>query len=478
MLRDANGNQLLLDDDSGVASNARIFFTPSTTGTYFIDASAGSSTNYGLYGLTLNASPIATAVSIGASQSASIGFAGDTNLHGVTLQAGVAYGFSVDGTTLLNPFLELLDANGAVITTDDDSGSGNGAYLSYTPASSGQYYLAARESGNNATGAYVVRAWQLPTVSISDATVTEGNAGTTNLVFTVSLSAASPVAVSVFAATLGGSTATSNVDFASAAASVSFAAGQTSATFTVAVSGDTVFEPSEVLTVNLSGAIGALIGDGSARGFIVDNDSPYVGLPNDPFRSYQWYLYDTQGVNVFPVWASYTGKGIRVVVFDQGVDATNSDLSPNVLTSLGRNASDLSAGGAPILSSDNHGTAVAGVIAAAANGSLNVGVAYDAKIVPIYSPLSGGATFPQQIANAFTYAGNFDVLNNSWGTGNQFFSGTNYAFYDDFGKTEWLGAAAALKGLADNGRGGLGTIVVQSAGNALGVGDEIGRAHV
>ena len=158
---------------------------------------------------------------------------------------------------------------------------------------------------------------------------------------------------------------------------------------------------------------------------------------------------------------------MRVAVFDWGVDTTNTDLSSNVLSSLGRNASNLSVGGIPLLTSDNHGTAVTGVIAAAANNYQTVGVAYDAKIVSILS--TGNTT---EISNAFTYAQNFDILNNSWGYGGAFASGTNWAFYDDFSKPSFIAAATALKSLADNGRGGLGTVVVQSAGNAYNFGDD------
>ena len=307
----------------------------------------------------------------------------------------------------------------------------------------------------------------MPTISISDATVVEGNDGITNLVFTLTLSTISSDSVTVAVKTTATSTATSDIDFTAANAIVTFAAGQTSSTFTVQVLGDLLFEPTEVLYSTLSNPSGGVIADATAIGHIVDNDSPYTNLPTDSFLKYQWHLYDNTGANVFPVWSSYTGRGVRVAVFDWGVDPANTDLSSNFLSGLSRNASNLSVGGIPLRTSDNHGTAVAGVISAAANNYETVGVAYDAKIVSI---LSTGKT--TEISNAFTYAQNFDIINNSWGYGGSFASGTNWAFYDNFSKPSFIPAAAALKSLADNGRGGLGTIVVQSAGNAYNFGDD------
>jgi subtilisin-like proprotein convertase family protein len=110
------------------------------------------------------------------------------------------------------------------------------------------------------------------------------------------------------------------------------------------------------------------------------------------------------------------------------------------------------------------------VIAAESNGQGIVGVAYDASLVSIYSPLKIYG-FQSQIVNAYNYAVNFDVLNSSWGFANGFASGATWAFYDNF-LTSFNAAGKALENLATNGRNGLGTVVVQSAGNAYGYGDD------
>lgn len=113
-----------------------------------------------------------------------------------------------------------------------------------------------------------------PTVSINDASVTEGNTGTVNATFTVTLSAASGQPVTVQYSTANG-TATASSDFQTASGTLTFAPGETSKTISVAVLGDQMFEPNETFAVNLSGPTNATIGDGNGTGTIV-NDDTYV----------------------------------------------------------------------------------------------------------------------------------------------------------------------------------------------------------
>ncbi len=113
----------------------------------------------------------------------------------------------------------------------------------------------------------------LPTLSISDATVTEGNdGGTVNAVFTVTLSAAGTQTVTVEYATANG-TASAGSDYAAKLGTLTFAGGATSQTITVPVIGDTAVEPNETFTVALSNPTNATIADGQGVGTIVNDDS-------------------------------------------------------------------------------------------------------------------------------------------------------------------------------------------------------------
>src|SRR5207248_79631 len=96
-----------------------------------------------------------------------------------------------------------------------------------------------------------------PTVSISDVSHTEGNAGPTPFAFAVTLSNPSYETVTVNYATADGTATTADSDYQSATGTVTFAPGQVSQTVTVLVNGDTKYEPTETFFVNLSGATNA-----------------------------------------------------------------------------------------------------------------------------------------------------------------------------------------------------------------------------
>lgn len=118
----------------------------------------------------------------------------------------------------------------------------------------------------------------LPNLSINDVSVVEGNAGTVNAVFTVSLSAASGQTVAVNYATADG-TATQPADYTSTSGTLTFTPGQTTRTVTVPVIGDTVPEANETFFVNLSGATNATISDNQGVGTITNDDVPVTVSP-------------------------------------------------------------------------------------------------------------------------------------------------------------------------------------------------------
>ncbi len=109
------------------------------------------------------------------------------------------------------------------------------------------------------------------TISIDDVSVTEGNAGTVNATFTVSLSAASASTVTVDFMT-NGVTATSGTDFAPGTGTVTFVPTDVSEPVTIVVNGDTLDELNETFTVDLSNPMNATILDSQGLGTITDDD--------------------------------------------------------------------------------------------------------------------------------------------------------------------------------------------------------------
>jgi hypothetical protein len=110
-----------------------------------------------------------------------------------------------------------------------------------------------------------------PSLSINNVTVTEGNSGSTNATFIVTLSSASAQTVSVDFVT-GDGTATAPSDYDAQAGTLSFPPGVTTRTINVAVKGDTVPEPNETFFVTLLNPVNASIAVAQGTGTINDDD--------------------------------------------------------------------------------------------------------------------------------------------------------------------------------------------------------------
>lgn len=111
----------------------------------------------------------------------------------------------------------------------------------------------------------------LPSLSINNVSIFEGNAGYTLATFTVTLSAASGRAVSVGYATAN-STGLSSSDYSSKSGVLSFASGVVSKTISVVVKGDLLKELDELFSLNLSNALNATMADSLGIARILNDD--------------------------------------------------------------------------------------------------------------------------------------------------------------------------------------------------------------
>lgn len=116
-----------------------------------------------------------------------------------------------------------------------------------------------------------------PEVSVADAEVTEGDTGTTNLLFRFALSSPSPDLVSVRVATRDLS-AVAGVDFDGTLPRVEFLPGRTNSILAIPVTGDLVAEGDETFTLLLLEAEHARIAVDQAVGTILDNDLPLLSV--------------------------------------------------------------------------------------------------------------------------------------------------------------------------------------------------------
>ena len=116
------------------------------------------------------------------------------------------------------------------------------------------------------------------TAAINDVSVTEGNTGTVNATFTVSLSGGAPAPVVITYSTANG-TATAPDDYTAVSnGTLNIAQGGTGGTFTIAVKGDEIPEGSSENFFVVITATGATVSDGGGVGTITEDDiSPDTG---------------------------------------------------------------------------------------------------------------------------------------------------------------------------------------------------------
>ncbi len=139
---------------------------------------------------------------------------------------------------------------------------------------------------------------------------------------------------------------------------------------------------------------------------------------DDFYLDLQW---GHDAINAFEAWEDSVpgrGRGVRVAVIDSGIDADHPDIAPNLNRSL---SISFVPGESPFVRPGlffNHGTHVAGTIAAADNGFGIIGVAPEAELVAIkgLSEFTGSGEFDWIVA-AIRYAGYIraDVINMSLG---------------------------------------------------------------
>lgn len=208
--------------------------------------------------------------------------------------------------------------------------------------------------------------------------------------------------------------------------------------------------------------------DGSGR---TDNHITTQSLPSDPYISNQWYLDGGWGTHASSVWNDYTGAGINIGILDDGHDLLHAELNANY-SSTSSHHYDINDGTHNVTfgPGDYHGTNVAGVIGAQANGSGTVGVAYEAILHGYQIDFSQGIS-PSMLANLLNnyVTPNVDVMNNSWGFTSSFAGNFNAG---------WGSLENALVNTVSNGRGGLGANIVFSAGNNRADGDDVNHSNL
>ena len=154
-----------------------------------------------------------------------------------------------------------------------------------------------------------------PTVSVGNASVVEGDLGTTVLSLPVTLSGPSGREVDVDYATSDG-TATAGSDYTATSGTLVFAAGETSKQIDVTVAGDLWVESNETFAVTLSSPFNADLGTSVATGTITNDDANPKLVVGDAVK-----LEGNSGTSPL----TFTVAMIPVSVSDVTVDYATSD---------------------------------------------------------------------------------------------------------------------------------------------------------
>src|SRR5262245_16047523 len=189
----------------------------------------------------------------------------------------------------------------------------------------------------------------------------------------------------------------------------------------------------------------------------VFNAGAYSALSNPNL----WHLGASQGggARFIQAWNQVLAAGVTISVVDEGVNYRHVDLQSAYNTSIDydpRDAVGLN-DAAPDLASQGHGTQVAGMIAGNITNEIGtVGAALGATITGSF--IRYGALFDlNELDDILAHQQNYDVSNNSWGF--------TQSFADNFSTAQFAATAAGLHTAVDNGRDGLGTVMVFAAGN-------------
>ncbi|MDB5555022.1 MAG: regulatory domain of in-like proprotein convertase [Rhizobium sp.] len=193
-------------------------------------------------------------------------------------------------------------------------------------------------------------------------------------------------------------------------------------------------------------------------------DTLLTAPPDDPQFVNQWHF--NQLGDIQSIWAEFDGTGVNVGIYDEGVQYTHTDLNDNYDTSLHITVNSVLYDGAQVGNAP-HGTSVAGLIAAEGNNTEGgIGVAHGATLAGVNIFDSASALYINAVdfsgfIGALEQASTFDVVNNSWGSTPGFAASQNVNVTDSFAAQ----VVAAWEGVVEDGRDGLGTIVVKSSGN-------------
>ncbi len=171
VLYDAQGNQLALNDDAGGTLNSALSYAPSAAGEVFVEARGFSGEATGAYRLSVaseelppddvaNDASTRTVVRAGRPATGMIEYDGDVDWRRLDARTGQRYRITLNSAegrddALADPFLRVLDPDGAELAVNDDADGLNSA-VDFIPQRSGPVFVEARAFSDTGSGAYTL----------------------------------------------------------------------------------------------------------------------------------------------------------------------------------------------------------------------------------------------------------------------------------------------------------------------------------
>jgi subtilisin family serine protease len=257
------------------------------------------------------------------------------------------------------------------------------------------------------------------------------------------------------------------------AVTYSVVSNPTSGTLTLTDSSTGAFSYSTNATTATVDAFTFKVNDGFADSL---EGTVYINLKTDPLYKHQWHL-DNTGQTSFAsnagtagadlnvdksIVGGRTGDGVVIAIVDDGLEITHEDLADNVIPNGSYNyllgdSNDPT----PVLSSDAHGTAVAGIIAAKGWNNIGIrGVAPNASL-RAFNLLANNSAAGSYTNEANALGAGSSELFADVSIFNMSYGGPNTSLTPTYSSTVTDQLYAGVTSL----RGGKGAIYVASAGN-------------
>jgi hypothetical protein len=258
------GSELACNDDTN-GQQSVIQFDVTSGESYLIEVTDYGTPNGGTLILSVTpAPPAVTTAFASALGQYGVTLVGWVNPRGTSTTTSFEYGpTTAYGGTVVAPTLD-----GSTVQTVSASIGGLACATTY------HFRVLGANAGGTASGAdaaFMTAACPLPTLSVGDTTVVEGDDGSTMATFAVSLSSASSQTVTVSYTTADG-TATAGSDYLTAFGLLTIPAGSLSQNVSVAVNSDHDYEPDETFYLNLTSPTNATLAGAQGVGTITNDD--------------------------------------------------------------------------------------------------------------------------------------------------------------------------------------------------------------